>query len=275
MLIDFVKYHGAGNDFVLIDDRLETYSFLNPSFIRSLCHRKMGIGADGLIFLRCTALADFQMVYFNCDGKEAAMCGNGLRCLVHFLREQRLIDKCVMIQVREKIFSCSIKKDEVAVRLEKPFFFQWNVPLEIDGKEILCDYVDTGVPHAVLFSDNIENIDVEEEGRQIRNHSFFSPLGVNVNFVQIEKNGTIALRTYERGVEAETLGCGTGGAAASCAAWKRWGMTNDIKVRCASNEELVFDLLEEEKEITQIIMTGSATSIFQGKIKINIQENIQ
>lgn len=199
----FYKYQGTGNDFIIIDDRKENFNLENRELISSLCQRKIGVGADGLILLRNHHKYDFQMIYFNSDGNQSTMCGNGGRCVLAFAKKIELIrNEAIFLaidgehygRIEENIVSIKMKDIE-KINLVKEGFF-----------------LDSGSPHFVLFKEDLQSIDVLRDGRIIRNRKEFAKDGVNVNFVNPKK---FTARTYERGVESETLSCGTGAVASA------------------------------------------------------------
>jgi diaminopimelate epimerase len=222
-VIAFSKYQGAGNDFVLMDFSRSVPPDDLSEFARRLCHRQLGIGADGLLLLLPSSVADYRMRIFNADGSEPSMCGNGIRCLVDFIQKHKNGAAEVLIETPSGVLRCRRIGEEISVNLGVPAVMHW--PIELP--QGMAFVVDTGVPHAVLFVDALDQIAVEEEGRKVRFH--FEPHGVNVNFVFM-KEGKIAIRTYERGVEGETLACGTGAAAAAFVAMKQHNLSAPIGV---------------------------------------------
>ena len=220
--LSFVKYEGIGNDFILIDDREERFIF-DPLYIQQLCHRKFGIGADGLILLQNGA--DYRMRIFNCDGKEAECCGNGLRCLVHFIRELGLARERVKIEVQGRAYDAKWVGGEPAVDMGAVK----EIRLHLETEEGVVHFGDSGVPHVVQFVDDVERVDLMRVGRFLRNHRLFVPKGANVNVARKEGRGIWA-RTYERGVEGETLACGTGAAAIAAIARELYGKQGPFSV---------------------------------------------
>jgi diaminopimelate epimerase len=212
MKINFFKFHGCGNDFIIFDDRENIFS-LTQKKIENLCNRRFGIGADGLILIRNRKEADFEMIYFNADGKTGSMCGNGSRCAVSFAFDLSLIkEKCIFIAAdglhEAEIKNISNEKEKmVAVKMR-----------DVSGIEINPAFIflDTGSPHVVVQQKNIDELNVFDEGRKIRYNERFKEKGTNVNFIEKE-NEFIKVRTYERGVEDETLSCGTGVTASAIA----------------------------------------------------------
>jgi diaminopimelate epimerase len=248
----FCKYHGAGNDFILVDNRELCFPVADAKLIHYLCHRHMGIGADGLILLQKGDLADGKMRIFNADGSEAAMCGNGIRCLFHFGQSLGFFQERAEIETQAGILSCSSQGSHVSVLLPSPSF---TPDLEV---------VDTGVPHAVIFVEDLAAVDVEKRGREVRFHPRFSPSGVNATFAQIlPEQKSVKIRTYERGVEKETLACGTGALAAAFVAIQKFSLTPPLNVLPPSNEILEIDFSKKGMELK-----GPASLIFTGDIII-------
>jgi diaminopimelate epimerase len=210
----FWKYSGAGNDFILLDDREHTLPIDSKQWIMQLCHRRLCIGADGLIILRRSSKADFQMRIFNADGGEASMCGNGLRCLANFLRELGEKKDLYTIETMYDKHTVSYRDDAVMTTMSLPK----DISLQQEIYGYTTDILNTGVPHAVIFVDDVDAINLKTIGKKIRHHERFLPEGVNVDFAEICFNNKIKMRTYERGVEHETLACGTGAVAVAMAA---------------------------------------------------------
>lgn len=243
----FAKYHGAGNDFILIDDRKLLFP-INSTLIQKLCHRRLGIGADGLLLLQPSC----RMRVFNADGGEVEMCGNGIRCMAHFLYRLEGKEKHA-IEVGDKIFKCTVKDNWVEVEMGK---FSWVEKNRVVGPHVLHT-LNTGVPHAVLFVDEVKAVDVAKHGREIR--KLFQPEGINVNFAELANDKKIHMRTYERGVEEETLACGTGAVAVAIAAKELFKLSSPITIIPPSSEELVIDIAEDEAR-----MSGPVTFVFGG-----------
>ena len=267
MTISFYKYHGAGNDFILIDNRAENFSCLSEKAIAFLCDRHLGIGADGLMFLEePIGNADFSMRYFNSDGRESTMCGNGGRCITAFAKK-------ILEQKKEYVFSAidglhtaeiiSGSEDVSTIRLKM---------VEVKNVEKRGDdyFLNTGSPHFVRFVNNVETIDIIAEAQAIRyNEPYLSESGTNVNFVQQIAN-ELLIRTYERGVENETLACGTGAVAAAIAAQYR---KNELAENVIYTSQLTtrggiltVEFCYKNNEFSDIFLTGQTAFVFEGKI---------
>lgn len=271
MKIPFTKYQGAGNDFVILD-----FSSFSPNLnlellSRHLCDRRMGIGADGLILLLPSEVAHYKMRIFNADGSEPTMCGNGIRCLFDFIQSKEC-NPLIKIETGCGILVCQRKDTEISIHLGIGKVLHW--PILLFQEPIFV--VDTGVPHAVVFVENLDEVAIVNEGVKIRFHPHFMPQGVNVNFVQVDSSERIFIRTYERGVEAETLACGTGAAAAALVAFKRYHLSSPIRVftrlsfiqKPIEYQQALSFQLNELGDQTQIEMLGKVQHVFEGFIDI-------
>ena len=260
MKISFSKYQGAGNDFVLIADRLNTFP-QDVDLIKKICDRRFGVGADGLILLQDDSKADFKMVYFNADGNLGSMCGNGGRCVVAFARALNIIDKNCSFSAYDGIHQASIN-DANLVKLHMSDV--GNVDKRAEGV-----FLDTGSPHLVCFQQGVEGLDVDTIGARIRYNSTYKERGTNVNFAE-RIDDYLLLRTYERGVEAETLACGTGATATAIAAYEK-GLftTTSIKLKVKGGH-LEVSFVAEGDSYSNICLTGSAEFVFSGEIEINV-----
>jgi diaminopimelate epimerase len=268
--VPFVKMVGAGNDFIIIEARR---NFDYAKFTKAVCSRHNGIGADGVLVLDRSSKSDYQMRIINADGSEAEMCGNGARCMAAYIVANLKPVKALfgMETIAGEILAEA--KGEVArVRLSNPKDYRPNLNITVGKQKLEVHYIDTGVPHTIVFVDGLQEVDTNSLGALIRNHPRFAPRGTNVNFVEDARDGMISVRTYERGVEAETLACGTGAVASALVAYlhahpnlkKQKGAF--IKVSTASKEilEVAFDL-DEGCKIDNVWLKGSAKLIAKGE----------
>lgn len=208
--IEFSKYQGAGNDFILVDDRSLSFSYLQPKQIETLCHRHFGIGADGLILVQPSKKADVRMRIYNSDGSEAESCGNGLRCFLQFLLDLgEDPHRSYRIEIANRWVEAKKVGDQISVQMGRAS----DLCLHQRIADWQIHSVDTGVPHAVVFVSDVQQVDLLAVGSFLRNHPHFQPRGTNVDFVSPLADGSYAVRTFERGVEGETLACGTGAVA--------------------------------------------------------------
>lgn len=251
----FAKYEGAGNDFILIDDRTFSFPIHDSHLIQRLCHRKFGVGADGLILLQNSAKADFRMRIFNADGSEAESCGNGLRCLGRFLIDQNILFSRVAIETVDRIVHLFLSEDQIGVEMGYPK----DLRLHISTENGICHFVDTGVPHVVQFVQNVSQLPIQTLGTYFRHHKEFSPKGANVNFVEKQSSNSFKVRTFERGVEGETLACGTG----ACAAFAICSQF-DPNLKTASIHFPGGTLMIEIRS-GLLIMKGPANRVFEGR----------
>lgn len=262
MLLSFDKYSACGNDFILVDNHVSNHSFSQHTIMR-LCHRQQGIGADGLILLERSQKADFRMRIFNADGSEAEMCGNGVRCLARFIQSTGVNKDSFCIETMYQMVSIQVKQDLVSVKMPSPTDVE-SVSLKIGNNEIALHYLDTGVPHAVWFVDDLEDENKFALAPQIRRHPLF-PKGANVDLATIRSPADIAVRTYERGVEQETLACGTGAVAVAVAAAQKYQLKSPINIHTRSGEAIQISFKSEPLEI---IMSGPARKVFSGIIPL-------
>jgi diaminopimelate epimerase len=260
MEISFYKYHGTGNDFIILDNRDGHYSQLTDEQIALMCNRRFGIGADGLMLLEIEEGYDFKMKYHNADGKEGSMCGNGGRCLVQFAKDQGISKDKYHFIATDGPHEASIQENGW-IRLKMK---------NVDNITLSdADYVlNTGSPHLVRWVDDMTTLNVFEEGRNIRYNETFKQEGININFVKKLENG-IQVRTYERGVEDETLSCGTGVTASAIAAAKNLG-DNYVHVKVEGGAlEVMFHKINDN-QFSDIWLIGPATFVFTGKYRTDV-----
>ncbi len=261
MKFKFAKYSGSGNDFIIIDNR-DSAVKLSRSQISAMCARRTGIGADGLLLLNKCRAYDFEMKYYNSDGGEADMCGNGGRSIALFAYNEGIVKKKNMVfKSRKGVHKASIKgKDIVKLQIETPHSSK-HLSIEALSEKLEGHFINTGVPHFVVFSRDIERIDVKELGRAVRNNKVFAPEGTNANFITI-KDGIVHIRTYERGVEDETLACGTGSVAAGITAAMEAGLESPVKIKARSGELLTIYF---DKDFQDVYLEGKVTPVYKGE----------
>ncbi len=265
----FWKMNGAGNDFVVIDNRDHSLN-LSRDQIALLCQRQRGVGADGLLAVEpAEAGADYRMRYYNADGGEAEMCGNGARCFarfVNFLNNGKL--KQTTFETIAGVIGADFVGDRVKIALSPPFNKVLNTTLDLAGESHLVHAVNTGVPHAVIFVADLDAVDIRRIGAATRYHKHFAPAGTNANFVAIEGPGAIRIRTYERGVEDETLACGTGMAASALIYSELHDVDGPIKVRVAGGDVLEIDFERKGSEYKNVTLLGPADFTFEGNLMV-------
>lgn len=269
--IAFTKMVASGNDFVIIDmravSRQSSVIRLNI-FAKEICDRKYGVGADGLLILEKSKKANFKMRVFNPDGSEPNMCGNGARCAALYYQaksEKRKTQNAIKFETKAGIIEAEVKKDIVKLKLTDPKDLWTNIDLNIGSQFYKVHYINTGVPHAVFFVGNVDTINVKEVGKQIRFHKQFQPEGTNANFAQVIGNKALKVRTYERGVEDETLACGTGSVASALIAYNL-KLTNKspISVKTKSGEVLKVYFDYKNDKFSNVWLEGSARWVYEG-----------
>ncbi|MGB4775806.1 MAG: diaminopimelate epimerase [Daejeonella sp.] len=261
MKLTFYKYEGAGNDFILIDNRNLTINHQNPLFLQKLCDRHFGIGADGIIFLQEKKGFDFEMIYYNADGQPSSMCGNGGRCIVAFAKWLEIIKTEANFLAVDGIHYATISEKDDKVSLQ-----MINVDrIEKDNDAFVLN---TGSPHYVLLVKNLKEKDVYHEGKAIRYNNTYAEKGININFVE-DRGGHYFVRTYERGVENETYACGTGVTAVAIAMDKMKNQLGFINTKIkVLGGELNISLQSNGSNFTHVFLEGPATFIFKGNIEI-------
>ncbi len=278
--MEFTKCQGAGNDFILIDNRdgkvykkIEELGVDLPTFVRKLCAFHTGVGADGLILIEepDNPENDFKWQFFNADGSVAEMCGNGSRCAVRFAYEKGIAKKeHVKFETLAGVIEAWIKENGrvVRVQLTKPFGLKTDFKIPLGNVELEAHFLNTGVPHVVVHREDLERFDVKTYGSKIRYHEMFSPAGTNVNFIKPLSEGEIAIRTYERGVEDETLACGTGSTAAAIIAYLK-GLVKQkpVKVHTKGGEILTIDF---DDKLEKVYLEGKVYKVFEGILSFEI-----
>ena len=257
MKVAFVKMHGAGNDFVMVDDRAGTFPTDDPAFIARLANRPDGIGCEGVILVRTSETADFAMRFFNPDGSEADLCGNGARCVAAFAHAVGAAPSAQMrFETRAGLVAADVL-DDGRVRVALP-----------DPKDLRENFVNSGVPHAIVPVEDLAGTDVDGEGRRIRWSQAFQPAGANVDFVRWTGPSSLNIRTYERGVEAESFACGTGAVAAAVVGVAQYGLSFPVSVRTVRGCTLVIDGVRDGAHVRGITLTGPVATVFRGEIDV-------
>ena len=257
MHLPFYKYQGTGNDFIIVDNRKGILGHYASSFVQGLCDRHWGIGADGFIVIQEHPQYDFEMIYHNADGSQS-LCGNGSRCAVHLAKQLGIIDQDAYFLTTDGPHQAYCKEGLIHLQLH-----------DVSEIEVLQDgyLLNTGSPHYVKHVDNWQHLNVYKAGKQIRNTPPFQKTGINVNFVRLEEDNNITVRTYERGVEDETLSCGTGAVAAALVAATK-GYTSPISVHTQGGGLQVSFAKESDRHFQHIYLIGPAKMVFQGAIEV-------
>ena len=256
MLIEFYKYQGTGNDFIIIDDRANIFDINDKALISALCERRMGIGADGLILLRKHVHLDFEMLYFNSDGMQSSMCGNGGRCIVSFASLLGIISGEANFMAIDGVHRAKIYQEVISLNMNDVHSIDF-----VKGGFV----VNTGSPHFIKMVDDLDIVSVEKEGRRIRNLPSFKREGINVNFVLCSDE--LSMRTYERGVEAETLSCGTGVVAAAIAMHKGQYINNESVLVHTKGGSLSVDFNVVKESYINIWLTGGVELVYTGEFE--------
>lgn len=267
--IPFYKMQGSGNDFILIDNRrgiLKGKSLANVA--RAVCDRHYSVGADGLIVIVASRKADFKWRFLNADGSEAEMCGNGSRCAARFAYLKKIAGRNLSFETLAGVIQAEVRKNGVKVQLTGADGLRMNLQVPLDGGTRTGHFINTGVPHLVYLSDRLQSEDVMATGRMTRYHALFRPAGTNVNFIQVQGPRKLAIRTYERGVEGETLACGTGSVAAALIAGALGLVTSPVQVATKSGEKLTVSFQRNGSEFSDLQLEGGAEVICEGNLYI-------
>ena len=266
-MINFLKMSGSGNDFILIDNRDQSLALENiADFVRTVCERKISVGADGLIIIENSQRADFRWRFFNADGSEVDMCGNGARCAARFACTRGIAKEKMSFETGAGIIEAEVRGDTVKVKLTKPQAMKINISVMLEDRPLEVSFINTGVPHVVLFVDGLDRYDVFNVGRKIRYHKEFQPEGTNANFMEVIDKHVIRIRTYERGVEDETLACGTGAVASALIASSRGLVESPVDVKVKSGETLKIYFHKLDQGFEDIYLEGKADVIYEGRI---------
>src|SRR5437660_9108261 len=267
-MLRFTKMNGAGNDFILIDNRAGDIH-LNRSQIARLCDRQRGIGADGILLLENPSdHADFRMRYFNADGGEAEMCGNGARCFARFANKAAGAKDKISFETPAGVISAELAGDLVILQMTEPTDLRLSISVRIGAEKRIVHFINSGVPHVVVPVAQVGDVDVSREGSAIRQHEMFSPKGANVNFIEKRGVNKIAVRTYERGVEDETLACGTGVVASALVFAACEKINGPVGVLVRGGDELQVDFERSGEQFKNVTLTGPAEFAFEGTVEV-------
>lgn len=265
--ISFIKYVATGNDFISLDNRKMDFSTEYLSELsQKMCKRKFSVGADGLLALENSDDSHIKMRIFNPDGSEVEMCGNGLRCIALYAQDLGLCDRLVSIETLAGEMKAEIKKSKVKTQFQNPYDIELNFSLDMSKeKKLTVNYVNTGVPHVVFFTDDVSEENVVNLGKKVRYHEKFQPEGTNVNFVEILDEENVKIRTYERGVEDETLACGTGAVASAVIGSSLNLIRQPVNLKTKSGDSLTVFLKKHDSEIRDVYIEGKVKKILKGR----------
>jgi len=263
--IHFYKMVASGNDFVVVDNRRGAVRDA-IAFTREVCRPHLGAGADGVLLFENSKKANFKMRILNSDGSEAAACGNGFRCIALYAHDILKYSSRMTFESGSGLIEAEVgQKDQIRVQLVKPRVFEMDGVVEVRKHRLHYTFLDTGVPHVVIFVEGLEKIEVFETGKAIRYHTHFQPFGTNVNFVEVKNKKEIAVRTYERGVEDETLACGTGSTASAVVSVLKGYAELPVNVLTKSGEKLRINMQKKGNEITKVFLEGKAQFVYKGE----------
>lgn len=267
MKMNFWKMHGAKNDFVLFDNRDGQFPVEDRAFVAHIAARHSGIGAEGVILLCQSETSDFKMLFFNPDGGEASMCGNGARCAAQLAFELGMAGQTMTIETGAGLVRAQVLDNGVCLWMTEPVGWVLDGSLELAGRHLTYGAVNTGVPHVVMRTGDVRDVDVNEVGSAVRYHRDFATEGTNVNFMQVSPEKDLIVRTYERGVEAETLACGTGVTACGLIAARNGWVTLPVAVYTRSGDTLIVDADLMEDGASNVTLTGPVEHVFKGEIQ--------
>ena len=267
MKIPFWKMHGAGNDFILADDRAGQFPTADKNWLVRISDRRRGIGSEGIILIQPSSKATFRMRFFNPDGGEVDMCGNGARCVARLAHEIGAAPVRMSIETEAGILRAEVIGDQVRLFMTDPKDWRLDKALQLDGQSIRYSFVNSGVPHVVVEVPDVSKVDVQHMGSAIRYHSAFAPGGTNANFITVTGPDTLQIRTYERGVEGETLACGTGIVASGLIAGISGRVKPPVRITTAGGDilEVSYSMLAGAPH--EVTLLGPAAHVFQGTLE--------
>jgi len=266
--MEFFKMSGSGNDFILMDNRDGALASIKDmtAFVQAICRRKVSVGADGVILVERSDRADFRWRFFNADGSEVEMCGNGGRCVARFAFLQGIAGERMSFETVAGIIDAEVRGDVVKLRLTEPSALQVNQAIPLGDGVLTVDSLNTGVPHVVAFVEDLDRFDVFRYGRALRYAEAFQPAGTNANFVTVTGPHSLLVRTYERGVEDETLACGTGSVASALAAAAREEVTSPVEVTVRSGEILKIHFERIDGAFRNVYLEGRVRVVYEGRL---------
>ncbi|SEM40842.1 diaminopimelate epimerase [Syntrophus gentianae] len=266
--MNFFKMSGSGNDFILVDNRGGALAEIKdiPAFVQAVCRRKVSVGADGVILVESSERADFRWRFFNADGSEVEMCGNGGRCVARFAFLQGIAGERMSFETVAGIIDAEVRGDVVKLRLTEPSALQADRAIPIQDEMLTVDSLNTGVPHVVAFVKDLDAFDVFRYGRALRYSEAYAPAGTNANFVTVTGPHSLSVRTYERGVEDETLACGTGSVASALAAAARGEVTSPVEVTVRSGEILKIHFDKIDGAFRNVYLEGRVRVVYEGRL---------
>ena len=266
--IHFYKMSGCGNDFIIIDNRSHVIEENDLSaFIVGVCRRKMSVGADGIILIENSDTVDFKWRFYNSDGSLAEMCGNGARCVARFAYLNGITGPTMAFETLAGVVSASVSETGlVKIKMTDPLNLKLDYPIDLRSGNFLISSVNTGVPHVVMVVDNLDETPVKEMGKEIRFHSDFAPAGTNANFVSVQPDNIVAIRTYERGVEDETLACGTGCVASALIMSHKFGLPSPVTLLTRSGGHLRIYFTRHQGTYSDVYLEGDARVIYRAEL---------
>ena len=268
MNVPFWKMHASGNDFVVIDNREGVVSGDIEDFVMRVCRPHYGVGADGLILIEKSKTADFRWHFHNADGGEVEMCGNGSRCAALFAYKNGIAGRTMSFETRAGLITADVVDEgTVKVQLTDPTDFIETLRVPLPGRTREAGFINTGVPHVVYFVDDLDAVDVIGEGSATRYHDLFAPAGTNANFAVVTGRGTMAVRTYERGVEGETMACGTGATACALVAGARGLVDSPVLIGTRGGNELKVYFTRAGAAFREVYLEGDAVLVYRGELE--------
>lgn len=263
--MNFYKMSGTGNDFVVLDNRKNIIGEGLPQLVAKLCHRRNGVGADGVLLLETSSNADFRMRYLNADGGEVSFCGNGGRCIAWFAHSIGAVGAKMTFEAGDGLHQAEVSGNRVKLSMKDPSDFKLNFVLDLGSKGYAASFADTGVPHVVIPVMELQDFPVVETGRKVSHHELFEPAGTNANFIELTDQHHLSIRTYERGVEDETLACGTGSTAAAVISGLQGRAVSPVECLTHGGEILTVHFKKDDDRITEVFLEGAVSLVFKGE----------